>query len=181
MATDFKFPDLGEGVTEGEIKRWLVQEGDSVKQDQSIAEIETDKAVVEMPSPLAGKVLKLYRKEGEMVKVGEVLATIGSAGEPSTISPSAKAEPAEGAKRPSVSVVGELPESEAVISSAPGSEIVAWAKNVEAMPAVRKLAKELQRRPRRDKGDGTQRTHYRGGRAQLSQQIAAKAYEGRQI
>ena len=81
MATDFKFPDLGEGVTEGEIKKWLVKEGDAVKQDQSIAEVETDKAVVEMPSPLAGKILKLYRQEGETVKVGEVLAIIGAEGE----------------------------------------------------------------------------------------------------
>ncbi len=77
MATNFKFPDLGEGVTEGEIKKWLVKEGDTVKQDQSMAEVETDKAVVEMPSPAAGKVLRLNFKEGDMVKVGEILAVIG--------------------------------------------------------------------------------------------------------
>ena len=141
MATDFKFPDLGEGVTEGEIKKWLVQEGDAVKLDQPIAEVETDKAVVEMPSPLAGKILKLYRQEGEVVKVGEVLATIGAEGEAVGIGVSA--EPAEMAKRPSVSVVGELPESEAVVSSSSSNATLVETKTVEAMPAVRKLAKEL--------------------------------------
>jgi len=143
MATDFRFPDLGEGVTEGEIKKWLVREGDTIKSDQSIAEVETDKAVVEMPSPLAGKILRLYRQEGEVVKVGEVLATIGSEGEAVGISAPAIAEPSELAKRPSVSVAGELLESETIVSSSPNSAILADAKTVEAMPAVRKLAKEL--------------------------------------
>ncbi|MDD1743257.1 MAG: 2-oxo acid dehydrogenase subunit E2, partial [Methanomassiliicoccales archaeon] len=140
MATDFKFPDLGEGVTEGEIKKWLVKEGDLVKQDQSIAEVETDKAVVEMPSPLAGKILKLYRKEGQVVKVGEVLATIGAEGEKAEAPVPAQAEPG---RKPSVSVVGELPESEAVISSATSGAVAAEPGAVEAMPAVRQLAKEL--------------------------------------
>ncbi|MEI6796889.1 MAG: biotin/lipoyl-containing protein, partial [Methanomassiliicoccales archaeon] len=60
MTVEYKFPDLGEGITEGEIKKWLVKEGDEVQQDQALAEVETDKAVVEMPSPVAGKVLHLY-------------------------------------------------------------------------------------------------------------------------
>ena len=77
MATDYKFPDLGEGVTEGEIKKWLVKEGDAVAKDQALAEVETDKAVVEMPSPVAGTVLKMNHKEGELVKVGEVLVVAG--------------------------------------------------------------------------------------------------------
>lgn len=143
MATDFRFPDLGEGVTEGEVKKWLVREGDAVKLDQSIAEVETDKAVVEIPSPLAGKILKLYRQEGEVVKVGEVLATIGAEGEKMVVGTSAMTEPTETAKRPSVSVVGELPESGAVVSSSPSNETFVETKSVEAMPAVRKLAKEL--------------------------------------
>lgn len=81
MAVEYKFPDLGEGVTEGEVKKWLVKEGDTVKQDESIAEVETDKAVVEMPSPASGKILKLHFREGDIVKVGETLATIGAEGE----------------------------------------------------------------------------------------------------
>ncbi len=81
MAKEFRFPDVGEGITEGEIVRWLVKEGDEVKADQSLAEIETDKAVVEMPSPYAGTVLKLHFKEKDIVKVGQVLVTIGEKGE----------------------------------------------------------------------------------------------------
>ncbi|HWQ07696.1 MAG TPA: biotin/lipoyl-containing protein, partial [Holophaga sp.] len=62
MAKEFRFPDVGEGITEGEIVRWLVKEGDEVQADQTLAEIETDKAIVEMPSPYAGTVLKLHFK-----------------------------------------------------------------------------------------------------------------------
>jgi pyruvate/2-oxoglutarate dehydrogenase complex dihydrolipoamide acyltransferase (E2) component len=81
MAKEFRFPDVGEGITEGEVVRWLVKEGDVVKADETLAEIETDKAVVEMPSPYAGTVLKLHFKEKDIIKVGEVLATIGEKGE----------------------------------------------------------------------------------------------------
>jgi len=76
MAFDFKFPDVGEGIHEGKIVKWLVKEGDKVKADQAIAEVETDKAVVEIPSPRAGKISKLYHKVGEVIKVGETLASI---------------------------------------------------------------------------------------------------------
>jgi pyruvate dehydrogenase E2 component (dihydrolipoamide acetyltransferase) len=134
MVKEFRFPDLGEGITEGEIKRWLVQEGDEVKKDQSIAEVETDKAVVEMPSPYSGRVRKLNVPEGGVVKVGEVLASIADA-------EGAASEVPEKV-RESVSVVGELPESdEEVVSSPPPIEDVE-ARQVQATPAVRKLAKE---------------------------------------
>jgi len=81
MAKEFRFPDVGEGITEGEVVRWLVKEGDEVKSDETLAEIETDKAVVEMPSPYAGTVLKLHFKEKDLIKVGQVLVTIGEKGE----------------------------------------------------------------------------------------------------
>ena len=81
MAKEFRFPDIGEGITEGEIVRWLVEEGDEVKADQTLAEIETDKAVVEMPSPISGTVLKINFKEKDLVKVGQTLVTIGAKGE----------------------------------------------------------------------------------------------------
>jgi pyruvate dehydrogenase E2 component (dihydrolipoamide acetyltransferase) len=76
MAYEFKFPDIGEGITEGELLSWKVKEGDQVAQDQTLAEMETDKAVVEMPSPRPGKVLKLHAAEGDIVNVGDVLVTI---------------------------------------------------------------------------------------------------------
>ena len=75
MAFDFKFPDVGEGIHEGKLLKWLVKEGDDVKADQGIAEVETDKAVVEIPAPVAGKIGKIYHQAGEVLKVGEVMVT----------------------------------------------------------------------------------------------------------
>ena len=130
MVKQFKFPDVGEGITEGEIVRWLVKEGDEVKEDQTLAEIETDKAVVEMPSPYKGTVLKVHVKEKDIVKVGQVLVTIGEKGE-SVVQGAAetkaeeKAAPATGP-----SVVGIVPESSEEI------------RDVLVTPKVRKLALE---------------------------------------
>ena len=59
MALEFRFPDVGEGIHEGEIVRWLVQEGDHVRPDQPLVEVETDKAVVEIPAPRAGTILHM--------------------------------------------------------------------------------------------------------------------------
>ncbi|KAF0221007.1 MAG: pyruvate dehydrogenase E2 component [Geobacteraceae bacterium] len=118
MPFDFVLPDLGEGITEGEVRKWLVHEGDAVLEHQSVVEIETDKAVVEVPSPRRGTVARIAKRDGETVKVGEVLMTIAEAGE--TV-----------AERPaSVSVVGVLPEAEEE-------------REILATPAVRKLAREL--------------------------------------
>ncbi|MHB8093335.1 MAG: dihydrolipoamide acetyltransferase family protein [Candidatus Aminicenantales bacterium] len=127
MAKEFKFPDVGEGITEGEIVRWLVAEGDAIKEDQGLAEIETDKAVVEMPSPFAGKVLKLHFKPGDIVKVGQVLATIGAEGESAAIVPEAAAPAAAG---------GAPAPAREEVPAAAGAEIA-------ATPKIRKLALEL--------------------------------------
>lgn len=78
MVFEFKLPDLGEGMEEATIVKWLVKAGDMVKKDQKIAEVETDKAVVEIPSPFEGKVLELRFKPGQVAKVGSILLTIGS-------------------------------------------------------------------------------------------------------
>jgi pyruvate dehydrogenase E2 component (dihydrolipoamide acetyltransferase) len=74
---EFKLPDLGEGLTEGEIAKWLVAEGDDVAEDQPLVEIQTDKTTVEIPSPAAGKVSSIRVAEGEVVPVGTVLVVIG--------------------------------------------------------------------------------------------------------
>jgi len=127
MAKQFRFPDVGEGITEGEIVRWLVKEGDEIKADQAIAEIETDKAIVEMPSPYAGAVLKLHFKEKDIVKVGAVLITVGEKGEAvSEAAPAPTVQPAEmavaaAAARPAGAEAGEL----------------------LATPKIRRLAQEL--------------------------------------
>ena len=130
MTKEFKFPDVGEGITEGEIVKWFVKEGDEVKEHQAIGEIETDKAIVEMPSPYSGVVLKIAIKEGETVKVGDTLVVIGEKGETVESKPSEAKEPA---LKPA-GVVGYLEE-------APEEETKPT--KVLATPAVRKLAKEL--------------------------------------
>ena len=76
MPREFKFPDVGEGITEGEIVRWLVKEGDLVKEDQDLVDVETDKAIVTLPSPYSGKVLRLHGEERDLIKVGQVLVTV---------------------------------------------------------------------------------------------------------
>jgi pyruvate/2-oxoglutarate dehydrogenase complex dihydrolipoamide acyltransferase (E2) component len=84
VAYEFKLPDLGEGLTEGEIARWLVQEGQEVAEDDPLVEIQTDKTTVEIPSPAAGKVTRIMVGEGDVVAVGTVLVVIGGddSGEP---------------------------------------------------------------------------------------------------
>src|SRR2546423_7758947 len=77
---EFKLPDLGEGLTEGEIARWLVQEGQEIAEDDPLVEIATDKTTVEIPSPAAGVVTRILVGEGEVVPVGTVLVVIGGNG-----------------------------------------------------------------------------------------------------
>jgi pyruvate dehydrogenase E2 component (dihydrolipoamide acetyltransferase) len=151
MAFDFKLPDLGEGITEAEIRKWLVKEGDVVEEHQSVVEVETDKAVVEVPSPKGGTVLKIAREEGETAKVGEVLLVIGEGGE--KLAAPREPEKPKTAERPkSVSVVGELPEEEEevkpAVSTSPkpaparGAQVEKQGGAILAAPAVRAFAKE---------------------------------------
>src|SRR4051794_7056240 len=77
MAYEFKLPDLGEGLTEGEVARWLVSEGDEIAEDAPLVEIQTDKTTVEIPSPAAGVVARILVAEGDVVPVGTVLVVIG--------------------------------------------------------------------------------------------------------
>jgi pyruvate/2-oxoglutarate dehydrogenase complex dihydrolipoamide acyltransferase (E2) component len=81
MAYELKLPDLGEGLTEGEIARWLVSEGQDVSEDDPLVEIQTDKTTVEIPSPAAGKVTQILVEEGKVVPVGTLLVVIGGDGE----------------------------------------------------------------------------------------------------
>ena len=80
MAYELKLPDLGEGLTEGEVARWLVSEGQEVAEDDPLVEIQTDKTTVEIPSPAAGKVTQILVEEGKVVPVGTVLVVIGGDG-----------------------------------------------------------------------------------------------------
>ncbi|NJD92048.1 MAG: 2-oxo acid dehydrogenase subunit E2 [Geobacter sp.] len=121
MAFALNFPDLGEGIVEAELRKWLVKPGDKVVEHQPLVEVETDKAVVDIPSPRAGTIGSILRQEGETDRVGELLLTIlDTAEEPS---PSRK-----------VGIVGELPEAPELSPSREGE--------VRATPQVRKLARE---------------------------------------
>src|SRR5688500_5828248 len=96
----FKLPDVGEGLTEGEILQWLVAVGDTVTVNQPLCEVETAKAAVELPSPYAGTVVELLFEAGTMVDVGTPIITIdvggGAAPGPAPEAPAADAEPAAG-------------------------------------------------------------------------------------
>jgi pyruvate dehydrogenase E2 component (dihydrolipoamide acetyltransferase) len=91
VAYEFKLPDLGEGLTEGEVARWLVAEGQEVAEDEPLVEIQTDKTTVEIPSPAAGVVSQILVEEGKVVPVGTVLVVIGGdGGRPDASPPSDK-------------------------------------------------------------------------------------------
>jgi pyruvate dehydrogenase E2 component (dihydrolipoamide acetyltransferase) len=132
MAKEFCLPDIGEGIAEAEIVKWLVQEGASVTEDQNLVEIETDKAIVTLPSPHAGTVTKLHGREGDIIKVGQVLVSFGDQSEAAPSPP-----PAE--KKDQGSVVGTIGEQEEFVAP-PQPEP---AKAILATPAVRHRAREL--------------------------------------
>ncbi|MGZ3591925.1 MAG: dihydrolipoamide acetyltransferase family protein, partial [Thermodesulfobacteriota bacterium] len=133
MAFEFKFPDIGEGLTEGEIVRWLVKEGDEIKEGEPLVEVETDKALAEIPAPRTGVILKILAKEKEVVKVGQVIVVIGEKGETLAATPS----------KPSVGVVGELEEAPEEAPAA--AEKVPPRKAAEEVPPRAKIEKEVGR------------------------------------
>lgn len=161
MAHEFRLPDIGEGLTEAEIVRWVVPIGGYVGMDETVVEVETDKAVVEIPSPYAGIVLHHGAAEGEVIEVGDVLVVIGEEGE--TWPPGAEASepgdaqagippepasepepsvPPEAAEEEPAPIVGTLPqEAEVLPSRAEATERPP--ARVKALPVVRKLAREL--------------------------------------
>jgi pyruvate dehydrogenase E2 component (dihydrolipoamide acetyltransferase) len=134
MGYEFKLPDLGEGIAEVELRKWLVAEGDRVAEHQALLEVETDKAVVEVPAPRAGVITGIRRREGESVKVGETLVTIEAA---ATEQAAGRAEGEPVRRPPSVGIVGSLPEAEP--ESAPPA---AGVFEGLATPLVKKLARD---------------------------------------
>src|SRR2546423_5145860 len=122
MAYEFKLPDLGEGLTEGEIARWLVREGQEIAEDDPLVEIATDKTTVEIPSPAGGVVSKILVGEGEVVPVGTVLVVIL----PDEVAPSAHdfvREPTAARARP--------------------AHVGTRATSIRATPLARRVAAEL--------------------------------------
>ena len=130
MATfEFKLPDLGEGVMEGEIVKWNVKPGDMVKEDDVLCEVMTDKATVTVPSPTRGKVVSVHGKEGDMAKVHQVLVTFESEG----AVPAAASAPAHGAP---AAAAAAAPAAQAQGNGAASDN------NVLATPVTRRMARE---------------------------------------
>jgi len=123
---EFRLPDLGEGLEEAEIVAWHVTEGDHVVVDQPLVSVETDKAVVEVPSPRSGRIVRLFGAKGELVKVGAPLV-----------------EFAEGAELDTGTVVGELEQGERAPARAEAPVEAAPARALQVLPAVRALARKL--------------------------------------
>ncbi|MEK6837158.1 MAG: dihydrolipoamide acetyltransferase family protein [Nanoarchaeota archaeon] len=144
MAYEFRFPDVGQGITEGEVVKWHVKEGDAVKEDQVLVEIETDKAVVEVPSPKSGVIIYRHKSaEGQKINVGDIMVTIGAKGEkyvPGKAQDVTTATTAAGAEK--VTKKQEKKDAGAVVGFLPGS-MAEIEKGVFVMPVVRKLAKDL--------------------------------------
>ena len=120
MAYEFKLPDLGEGVAEGEVARWLVETGQEIAEDDPLVEIQTDKATVEVPSPAAGIVSAILVQEGERVPVGTPLVVIGDGDVPVAAAASSEATRAE-----------------------PKEVVAPPSGRVQATPLLRKIAAEL--------------------------------------
>ncbi len=137
MATiDIKLPELGEGVTEGELVKWTVKVGDTVKPDQTVAEIMTDKATVEVPSPHAGVVTELLFKPGQIIKVENVIIKIDGAGTAATAAPKPQAavasaptpsNPVSVGQTSSATVNVKLPELGEGVTE---GELVKWTVNI---------------------------------------------------
>jgi pyruvate dehydrogenase E2 component (dihydrolipoamide acetyltransferase) len=132
LAFEFRLPDIGEGLTEAEIVEWLVGVGDRVELDQPLVQVETAKAVTDIPAPRAGVLLRQGAPAGASIEVGEVLAVIG---EPREADPGEPAGP-----RP---IVGSLEEAAEVAPSATPREEGGTEERARALPAVRRLAREL--------------------------------------
>lgn len=145
MAFEFHLPDIGEGVVEGEIVKWKVAVGDTVKLDQPIVEIMTDKATVEIPSPRAGKITAINYKDGEICPVGKVLLVIDDGAASAAAAPAKHAAAPEHSPAPQLQLAGHLPES-LPTHAAQKIEVVDATSNrgrVLATPSTRRVARQL--------------------------------------
>src|SRR3989338_7069452 len=126
MAYQFRFPDVGEGIAEGVLVKWKVKTGDVIKEDAVLADVETAKALVEIPSPKGGTILQLHAAEGQTIHVGDVLVTIGETGE----------------KVANASITPP-PQKIEITKPEPVVQKVTQQSGVLALPAARQKAKEL--------------------------------------
>lgn len=135
MAFEFKLPALGEGIFEGEIVKWFVKSGDEVQEDDILLEVQSDKSVVEIPSPVTGKINTIVAEEGTVANLGEVIVTIDSD------DAHAQNDASESKEEPKEEAQAET--TEAPKAEAPAQDVeVDENRRVIAMPSVRKLARD---------------------------------------
>jgi len=147
MAREFLLPDLGSGLQEAEIVSWHVSEGEEVSTEGILCEVETEKAVIEVPVPFDGVVLSLAVPEGEVVAVGDVLAVIGEAGEAANAPAEPKPETASQGREDTAAEAeeprpAELPSVVEPVSEPASEPAMALSDRPRAMPGIRKLARE---------------------------------------
>ncbi|NWO15191.1 dihydrolipoamide acetyltransferase family protein [Virgibacillus sp.] len=133
MAFNFKLPDIGEGIHEGEIVKWFVNEGDEVKEDDVLCEVQNDKAVVEIPSPVEGTVTKLHVEEGTVAVVGDTIITFDAEGYESDDEEEAADSKQEASADEKTSEAPETTNEE--VEEDDGERVI-------AMPSVRKYARD---------------------------------------
>ncbi|GAA3322893.1 hypothetical protein GCM10020331_044590 [Ectobacillus funiculus] len=134
MSFEFRLPDIGEGIHEGEIVKWFVKPGDEVKEDDVLLEVQNDKAVVEIPSPVKGKVVEILVGEGTVAVVGDVLVKFDAPGYEHL---KFKGHDDEAAPAPAEEAA---PAAEAAVT--PAAPLAEESARVIAMPSVRKYARE---------------------------------------
>lgn len=142
MAFEFRLPDIGEGIHEGEIVQWFVKPGQEVKEDDILAEVQNDKAVVEIPSPVDGTILEVLVEEGTLTTVGTVLLKIDAPGYEDLQLKGHHDEEEEEEETPAKE---EVPVKEETVETSKAPEIVEpsnTSKRVIALPSVRKFARE---------------------------------------
>ncbi|MFD1735645.1 dihydrolipoamide acetyltransferase family protein [Bacillus salitolerans] len=137
MSFQFKLPDIGEGIHEGEIVKWFVKPGDEINEDDVLAEIQNDKAVVEIPSPVKGKVIELKVNEGEIATVGQTIVTFDAPGYENLKFKGDDHDESPKDEEKAAPVV-----KEAAVPSAEATQEVDRSRRVIAMPSVRKFARE---------------------------------------
>lgn len=135
---EFRLPDVGEGLSGGEIVRWLVGVGDTVRRDQPLVEIETDKSLVELPAPEDGVILELMGSEGDVLPVGDLLLVLETSSAPKIDIPTGGVPSAEGSATPAEN------ERREPIAAIPAHAVATSGSRAKAAPTVRKLAVELE-------------------------------------
>jgi pyruvate dehydrogenase E2 component (dihydrolipoamide acetyltransferase) len=160
LPTDFTLPELGENISAGDVLRVLVKAGDTIEKDQSVLELETDKATIEVPSSVAGKVKEIKVKEGDKVKVGQAILSVDDGGaeaapvkepdkgkEKETTKKSAPAKAADSPKKPEQQPASQADAEEADGDEAAGDEIAGMQPDVQAKDKSSKPAEGESRQP----------------------------------